>query len=348
MKRIIRALAVSAVATGLLLTGAACSTIAEPETIVLQYSGGSVEGTKFTTCIEPSEKGAGVINDHNFVLPVSLRTWNIRPEGGDTNVPINSATKQGADGAAGPAVSVWAKVEFYLNTDCKNDKGEVSKDSPVVQFWEKTGRRYQADTPEGWRNMLLNTLVPAEEGSLRAELRKYTADQLDANTDGIWDRIEAAASKAMGASVRSSVGGDYFCGPAFQRGAIVSWEESQVDPVTGAVTPVTPAPSGKCPPVKIEITEIDFADPGIQAARTNVRKAQEDARANLIAAEAKVKEAELLAKANRNPQYLEFERLERDLEISRQRTRQVELCAANPNCTVIVSDGSAGVNINGR
>ena len=68
----------------------------------------------------------------------------------------------------------------------------------------------------------------------------------------------------------------------------------------------------------------------------------------LVRLTAVVAEADELAKANRNGAYLEFERLERDLEIAKQRTRQVELCAQNPNCTIIVSDGSAGVNVSGK
>lgn len=332
---------------GALLAGlAACSTIAEPDQVVLQYSGGSQEGTKFLQCIPPASKGDGVINDHNFILPTSLRSWNIAlpGQGGDTDQPIITSSLPGPNGEPGPKMKVYGKLEFYLNTSCGKDESDIN--APLPQFWEKVGRRFGADTAEGWTNMLKNTIVPAETSAVKEQVKQYDDDALDANIGNIYDKIEVQAGQAMMKSLeQTGVGSSFFCGPAYKRNTDVKWTEATLD-ATGKVVEVEK--TGQCPPLRIDITEIEFEDAGIQQARNNVRKAQDQAKADLAAAKAKLDEANILAQANRNGAYLEFERLERDLQIAKERTRQVELCAANPSCTVIVSDGSAGVNLNGK
>lgn len=330
-----------------LLAGiAACSTIAEPDQVVLQYTGGSLDGSKFKGCIPPTGKGDMQGNNHNFVLPTSLRSWNITlpGQGGDTDQPIITSSLPGPNGEPGPKMAVYGKLEFYLNTSCGKDDADLN--APLPQFWEKTGRRFSADTAEGWTNMLKNTIVPAETTAIKEQVKQYDDDALDANLDNIYDKIEVQAGQAMLKSLeQTGVGASFFCGPAYKRNTDVKWTEATLD-ATGKVVEVEK--TGQCPPLRIDITEIEFQDAGIQAARNNVRKAQDQAKADLAAAKAKLDEANILAQANRNGAYLEFERLERDLQIAKERTRQVELCAANPQCTVIVSDGSAGVNINGK
>lgn len=346
MKKSTRKVAACLSGAALLAGLAACSTIAEPDQVVLQYSGGSTEGTKFLQCIPPASKGDGVVNDHNFILPTSLRSWNIaaQGQGGDTDQPIITSSLPGENGEPGPKMAVYGKLEFYLNTNCGKDEADLN--APLPQFWEKVGRRFSADTADGWRNMLMNTIVPAEMAAIKEQVKQYDDDALDANLGNIYDKIEVQAGQAMMKSLeQSGVGSSFFCGPAFKRNQDVKWVEATLD-ANGAV--VEAEKTGACPPLRIDITEIEFQDPGIQQTRNNVRKAQDQARADLEAAKAKVEEANELAKANRNGAYLEFERLERDLEIAKQRTRQVELCAQNPNCTIIVSDGSAGVNVSGK
>lgn len=345
MKNIARKLTAGIVGASLIVGLAACSTIAEPDQVVLQYSGGSQEGTKFLQCIPPATKGDGVVNDHNFILPTSLRSWNITlpGQGGDTDQPIITSSKPGPNGEPGPKMKVFGKLEFYLNTSCGKEEADIN--APLPQFWEKVGRRFGADTPEGWRNMLMNTIVPAEMSAIKEQVKKYDDDALDANLENVYDVIEVQAGQGMMKSLeQTGVGTSFFCGPAYKRNTDVKWLEAALDP-TGKV--VETEKTGQCPPLRIDITEIEFEDAGIQQARNNVRKAQDQAKADLAAAKAKLDEANILAQANRNGAYLEFERLERDLQIAKERTRQVELCAANPQCTVIVSDGS-GINVNAK
>lgn len=323
-----------ALAAGLALVG--CSTRAEPDEIVLYYKSGAGDNRDFKECIEPGQAGSYPVDDVTFPLPTSLRTWNIRPQGGDSDQAIKSSTKPDAKGTPGPDVSIYAKVEFYLNTDCK-----AGKDSPIVQFWERTGRRYKvaedgAFKDDGWRTMLMNTLIPAEEAALRGVTRDFSADKLDADIDGTWDKVEVRAAQQLRTSLNESVGGsDYFCGPQYRRGAEVSWTETKLD-AAGAI--VTEEKKGNCPPVKIEITDVNFADSKIAEARAAVFAAEQKAKADLIAAEAKVREARLLAEANKTPGYLQLEQAKMQLQAA-------QACAANPNCTLVVGVDGGQVNV---
>lgn len=328
----------------------ACSSRAEPDEIGLYYTKGSVEGTKFQECIEPSTKGPGTVNDQVYWLNTGLATWNIQPEGGDTNVPITAGSKPDANGQAGPQVHVWATTEFYLNSDCTDENGKETTQAPIVLFWEKTGRRYKvtADIRDGnWKNMLLNTLVPVLERTMQSVTRLFTADELDANVADTWAKAEALMREEFTAQLRSKVGGDYFCGPEYQRDRDVTWTQKTVksekveETVAGKkvmVDKFTFGPdeskTGQCPPVKVAISNVDYADKGLQDARAATRKAAEEAKRRLIEAQAKVDEANILSKAAQDKNYMRLKELENQLQMA-------QACASNPNCTLII--GADGV-----
>lgn len=296
---------------------AACSTRPSPDEVYLFYMNGSFDKKDFKECVSPNGKGPWQANNDVFALPTSLRTWNIRPSGGDTDQAIRSSSKPGANGQPGPEVAVYATAEFYLNTNC-----DGGKNSPVVQFWEKTGRRYHVSnengefSDDGWHTMLLNTLVPAEEKAIREATKNYSADELDANANGVWKRIEESLGATFLAELKAKTGGDYFCGPTYNRA------------------------SGQCPPLRISITDVNFADPGITEARARVFKAEQDAKAALIAAQSQVDVANKLSTAGKDAGYVRLKELETQLAAA-------QACSANPNCTLIVGD-AAGVNVNAK
>ncbi|MCW6003911.1 hypothetical protein K1W54_04845 [Micromonospora sp. CPCC 205371] len=312
-RRLVKALAV-ATSAAVLATLAGCSTRPPADEVYLFYMDGSVDTKEFKECVEPNGKGPWQANNNVYTLPTSLRTWNIRPTGGDTDQPIKSSSKPGPDGQPGPEVVVYATAEFYLNTNCDGGVG-----SPVVQFWEKTGRRYKVSDGDGtfnegaWRTMLLNTLVPAEEKAIREATRNYTADALDANANGVWKQMEEALGATFLTELKAKTGGDYFCGPTYDRS------------------------KKECPPIRISITDVNFADQGIAEARARVFKAEQDAKAALIAAQSQVDVANKLSQAGRDAGYVRLKELETQLE-------SAKACAANPNCTLIVG-GTAGVNV---
>lgn len=214
-----------------LLVLAGCSEIAEPDKIGLYYLEGQSDGYAFGHCIDPGAVDDALWNNSVVWLPNNLRTWNIAPSGGDTSTPITVASKPEPNQPSGVQVNVWSQTNLMLNTTCKD------KDSVVVKFWERLGRRYNAETEEGWKAMLLNTVIPALEKATRVAVREYSADSLVAGT--VIPELQAKVSTSFAEELRRVTGEDYFCGPSFDR------------------------TTGKCPPVElclvIQVRHLAFA-----------------------------------------------------------------------------------------
>lgn len=328
------AVALSSTALFWMLSG--CSTYAPPDNIILYYKSGVGDNKIFAGCIQPGKAGDYPIDDEIFALPTSLRTWNIRGDGkGDSKDPIFSGSKPTGDGQPGPTVAVYATADFYINTDCRE-----GKNSPVVKFWEQTGRRYKISSSgengfkqNKWYELLYNTFVPAEEIAIREQTRKYNADALDANIDGVYTKIEVALTLAFMNDLRVKLGGNYFCGSGYAGGRAITWTEYYLDDKNQVQSRQV---SGTCPPISIKITDINFKDPGIVEARNKVYKAQQEAEAELIKARAEVQKANLLDEAAKNGAYTRLREIEAWLAA-------VNACAASKDCKLVM--GPNGVVI---
>jgi hypothetical protein len=358
------------VGAGALLAGlAACSTTAAPDYVLVRYEKGVNGGLAFESCLQPSQKGDAAVNDQTFALPVSLRTWNIRPEGqgGDSANAVQTGTKpqpatETASAQPGPEVKVFTKTEFFLNTSCKEQdkdgkviaEGKDSPKSPVARFWEATGRRYEVATDgesgfseDNWVNMLQSTLVPAMEKAVRASSRNFDADQLDANEGNVWALMEKQMGATFAEELNASVGGgDYFCGPTYRRNgdgsaALVEWTVPTPDPAKPGQYIEAPA-KGTCPPVRISITDVVFADPKIAEARAKNYAAEQEANANLT----KARSDKAVADLAKDPNVMKLREQQNALDLERERTRQVELCSKTTGAVCIVGGGNTGVNIN--
>jgi hypothetical protein len=281
----------------------ACATATEPDKVGLYYMQGTSDGYHFGKCLEPGSSDDYVWNNSVVFLPTNLRTWNIQPEGGDTNRPITVASKPEENQPSGVQVNVWSQVNLMLNTNC-----EGGKDSVVVQFWEKIGRRYQADTDDGWKTMLLNTVVPALEKSVRVVVRNYAADPLVAGTN--LPEIQEAIAKEFSTELSRVTGAPFFCGPTFNRA------------------------TKDCPPVQVLVKDVDYADPGIQQARNEKQKALEQAQALVAEAQGKLRAAEAQNALYNNPSWVQLEKARIQLEIAKA-------CGQNPNCHMVMgADGT--------
>lgn len=344
MRALTRGLTAATVATMVLLSAGACSTRAGYDEVVLYYGAGAGDNRQFQECINPGKSGSYPVDDEVYSIPTSLRTWNIRREGGDTDKPIESGTKPGPDGQPGPKVVTFAAADFFINTDCK-----AGKNSPVVKFWESLGRRYgiSKDGEDGFDQkafvkLLLNTIVPAQEKSLAEGTRFYSADELDSNNAGQRAELERRMAPLFAAELRAKLGGDFFCGIGYNRGADVEWTEWVADGVDdkGQAKVREEKRKGTCPPVRISITDIDYADKGIADARANVYKAEQEAKAKVIAAQAELEQSRILGQAASNEAYLRYKQIQ-------AQAAAAEACKANPNCTVIIDGtGNGGVNVN--
>jgi hypothetical protein len=333
MNRHVRTLLTLGLVAVVASTTTGCSTRAQSDEIILYYASGAGENKQFVECIKPGEAGSYPMDDEIYSLPTSQRTWNIRTSGGDSKDPITSGSKPSADGQPGPSVSIFATADFYLNVDCADGKS-----SPIVQFWERTGRRYGISTDgengfdqKKWITMLMNTLVPAEEKALREQTMRYLADDLDANIGSVWAKIEAQLGGTFMTELKAKLGGEFFCGTGYAGGRKTTWDEPVLN-ADGSMT--TRKAEGTCPPIRVSISDINFTDAGIADARNKVYKAKSEAEAALIAARAEVDKAALLSKAANDPAYLRLKEIEAQLEAAKA-------CAANPNCTLVI--GADGV-----
>lgn len=328
-----RALVALGLAAMVASTMTGCATRANSDEIILYYASGAGENKEFKECIRPGESGSYPVDDEIYALPTSQRTWNVRPQGGDSATAITSGSKPSADGQPGPSVSIYATADFFLNVDCTGGES-----SPVVQFWERTGRRYgiASDGEDGfnakqWTAMLMNTLVPAEEKAIREQTMRYPADDLDANLGGVWSKIEAQLGGTFMAELQAKLGGQFFCGVGYAGGRKTTWDEPVLN---GDGTTSTRRVEGTCPPIRVSISDINFTDGDIAKARNDVYAAKAKAEAALIAARAEVDKAALLSKAANDPAYLRLKEVEAQLEAAKS-------CAANPNCTLVL--GANGV-----
>lgn len=300
--RIAGLLAAGTVAIGV---SAACGAITEPDQVGLYYMQGPTDGNHFGHCTVPGQVDDWEANNHIVWVPDNMRTWNIAAQGGDTNVPITVQSAPEKDQPSGVQVNVWTLTNFKLNTNCAD-----GVNSPVVRWWEQIGKRYGADTEQGWKDMLNATVVPALETASRVVVRQFNADPLVAGT--VQAEVQTAISAKFQEELKRIVGGDYFCGPAFVRG------------------------NAACPAVEVIVKDVDYTDPGIQQARNDKQKAIEAAAAAVAEAEGKVRAAAAQSALYQNEAWM-------SLEMAKLQLAQVQACAASPNCTVFIGGSPGGL-----
>lgn len=314
------------IVSGVVLTG--CTVTPEPDVMILRYTGGSQQGTKFKGCVDGGTKADGVVNDNDYTLMTSERTWNIAPDSDDQKDPIVVNTKPDAKGNAGASVKVWLKTDFFLNTSC-----EGKANSPVVKWWETVGRRYEADVnPEqspseqskdaGWVNSLKANLVPVISRAVQDSGRQYTADELDNGLNDSWAAMEKVVETQIQTGLNAN--GSFYCGPGYDR----------KNPTN-------------CPPPRVTVTNISLADDGVAQQRANLTAAEIEARTKLTRANAALAEAKILEQIAQNPNYVRLKELENQVELAKIQLQIAQACSGgNGNCTIV--QGAAGVNVNAK
>jgi hypothetical protein len=301
----------------LLLSVAACSTIAAPDAVGLYYYEGSSDGYRFGFCIEPGHTGDAEWNNSVVFLPTSLRTWNVGGPGSDSGEPIVSSSQPQEGQPSGVELQVWPKVTFFLNTYCDEDGGVVR------QFWETLGRRNNADTEDGWKKMLQDVVAAALGKVTRDVTRGYPADALVGNIGGINAEVQKKIADQFAVELKRMSGGDFFCGPGFSR--------ARPD----------------CPPIEVIIKDVTFNDAGIQQARNEKQKAVELAAAQLAKAQGEA--AALVAEAQgKRDAAAALATLYNSsgwvaLQMQMMQLEAVKACGANPNCHMFV--GGSGTSI---
>lgn len=306
-----------AVLTAGALALSGCSTVSDnPDDMGLYYLMGSSDGNKFDACIDPGATGDAEWNNKVIWLPIGLHTWNIAPEGGQSNKPTVVSTKPEPGQPSGVQVKVWSATNFKLNTYCDKSGGTVKA------FWENIGRTKKADTPAGLDDVVTTYLVPSLAKATQDVIRSYGSDELVGNVGGVRAKAQQEISAAFTLELKRLVGNDYFCGPAFNR------------------------IKNECPPIEMILVDVDFFDEGIQNARNEKQKAVElaaaklataqgEAAALLAEAKGKANAAAELAKLYANPAWVKLQ----DTILKTQAL--IEACKAAKECKLVVgADGN--------
>lgn len=296
----------------------ACAEIAPPDQVGLYYLEGQIDGFKFDHCFNPGSTDDVIWNNSKMLVPASRRTWHIAPEGtpgADSNTPIVVNSKAEKDQPSGVQISLWTTAAFMLNTFCGKDNNDPG--SPVVQWWEKIGRRYyEADTTPDksrwWGDMLGATIVTAQETVAKSVGRTYTDDELVSGT--VREQAQRDISNLFQTELKRVAGGDFFCSPTFDR------------------------LKGECGPVEIVLRDADYTNPNIQAARDEKQASVERAAALVADAQGRVDAAAKLAELYRNEAWVAIELAK----------IEAEACAKAASCTMLSGEVLPVRNVGGR
>jgi hypothetical protein len=162
--------------------------------------------------------------------------------------------------------------------------------------------------------MLQQVLVPTLEKVTQDVIRTYGADELVGNIGGVRAEAQKKISDLFTIELKRVVGGDYFCGPSYNRA------------------------SKDCPAIEILIRDVDYNDPGIQEARNAKQKAIEMAAAAVAQAQGEVDAANKRGELYKNPAWVK-------LQLAQTQLEAIKACASNPNCTIIIgADGNVLIN----
>lgn len=186
----------------------------------------------------------------------------------------------------------------------------------IRKFHETVGLKYKAWTDAGWDTMLHQTFRQQLEAAVQAESRKHTSDEYQSSADVI-DKVRLGIASSLKTNVNTVLGDEFFCGPTYD------------------------AANGNCPEFEVVVKKPslpkDIVDSyqrqktsanDIITATNNAKVAEETARGQKLAQSA-------LAGIYNDPNYVEY-----------LRALAMQDCARNGNCTLVVTPGGTGTNIN--
>jgi regulator of protease activity HflC (stomatin/prohibitin superfamily) len=278
-----------------------------PDKIMLHYTGGPFQGTHFKEVVLP---GTGTkmygLKENLYFLPSTQRTYTFSRD-------PNAGDKAGVDYITGPSsdnvlFTFEATVYFKLNT----------KPDVLRQFFEQIclhDNCYDLDKGQGWDKMLEQYFRPQVEQAMRLEVGKYDREHLYRDPDTLL-AINHDTGKVLKDRINAAVGGEFFCGP-----------DSTVTNCTDfGLVVKNPTPPDN---VVQEYANTAAAQQAVvtaqQQAEAKVAQAKGDADAQAARAAAPALTAEQL-------DYI--------------RAQAEQACATNSNCTLIVTGGNTGVNVN--
>jgi len=283
----------------------------------LHYTGGPIEGEEFVEVIEP---GSGArflgLRDSRGLLPVTQRDY----------------TASSAQGADGPPVVAPARGGVEMQFDVAAYFTLNTSDDVIRRFYERVCIKFSCDEEDGWDEMLrVNFRGPIEQ-AIQQSIRGFTVDELyagqasldseegdDEEAVAILEQVQNTIAADLKENINNVLGGDYFCGPTFDR-----------------------ANPGTCPDFQFQITSAVPTSESVRGAFAENAASQQEIvtaenRADAAAAEAEGQRRaqEALAGIFREPGYVAY-----------LQALAMQDCARNSNCNLVITPQGADVNVN--
>ena len=187
--------------------------------------------------------------------------------------------------------------------------------SIIRQFHETIGLKYQAWSSSGWARMLNDNFRNPIESALQVASRRFTAADLYSSTDAI-NAVQREIAADLKDRVASVLGAPYFCGPTYTRGT-------------------------NCPDFQVIVKKPTLPADVVQAFQDQVSSeaaivtAQNEAQAKVEKAKGDQAAQAALQGIYSDPSYVAY-----------IRALAMQACASNSNCTLVVTEGETGVNVN--
>lgn len=278
-----------------------------PDKIMLHYTGGPIQGTHFKEVVQPGTSTHFYgLLENLYFLPSTQRTYIISKDPSAGDV-------HGVDFVAGTSsdnvsFTFEAAVYFKLNP----------KPAVIRQFFEQICLHDHCTDLKrggGWDQMLAQYFRPQIENAVRLEVGKYDREHLYRDPQTLLS-VQSAIGPILNDRINSALGGQFFCGP---------------DSTANNCTNFGFVLKNPTPPDNVSKAYNDTA-----ASAQNVVTATKDAQAN--AARAKGDADAQAARASAPPLT--------QAQIDYIRAQAMQACASNPNCTLVITDGGSGVNVN--
>ena len=283
----------------------------------LHYTGGPIEGQEFVAVIEPGS-GAQFLGllDTLVLLPATQRDY----------------TASGAEGADGPPIVAPARGGVEMQFDVAAYFTLNTSDDVVRRFYERVCIKFDCDDDDGWDEMLrVNFRGPIEQ-AIQQSIRDFSVDELYAGqgsggeveeggpeATAILEQVQDNIAADLKENINNVLGGDYFCGPTFERSAPDVCPDFQFQ-ITSAV------------PTSAEVVAA-FAENA--ASERQVVTAQNRADAAAAEAEGQRRAQEALAGVFAEPGYVAY-----------LQALAMQECARNASCTLVVAPPGTDVNVN--
>ncbi|QVJ00374.1 SPFH domain-containing protein [Nocardiopsis eucommiae] len=199
LRRTTTGLAAATLALGL----TACSVSVDPDEIAVEYDAGAFSSTTFDRCIDPGTRAYYGPGDQVYVYPGGQRTFAFNDQE-DSGAEMGAETVVTSDGME---MTVSGVATFQLNPDC----------DVLREFHEAVGRKYDAHTDAGWRDLIIAYMGESlrralDDASAEFEWRDlYTDDE----TKREW---EVRVGELLSGYVTSMSGGNFFVAATYNAG----------------------------------------------------------------------------------------------------------------------------------